>query len=88
MNELVHARGTQLDAEKDPATTQEKKKKKSLMSQIDVIALITGAVGAFEALATSDLADLVKKTKDAVKNPYVAGGLMLVYIAMVISDDN
>jgi len=89
MNELVHARGTQSDTEIGQAqneVTEAKKKKKT--TPFDIIAMITASMAAFEALTGSDLAELATKTKETVKNPLLAVGIVAVYAYMVMNSAN
>lgn len=90
MNELVHARGTQSDTEKGQSPTEatEATKNKKKTTPFDIIAMITASMAAFEALTSSDLAELATRTKETVKNPVLAAGIVAVYAYMVMNSAN
>lgn len=89
MNELVHARGTQFDTEKGQSPTEATEAKKNKKkTTFDIIAMITASMAAFEALTSSDLADLATRTKETVKNPVLAAGIVAVYAYMVMNNAN
>lgn len=86
MKELVYNTGSQVT----PDNNEKKKALKDKVSKIsfpDLVGITTGAVSAFALLDKTDLKSIAQKITGIVKLPWVAAGIVAIYIMLEVKTD-
>lgn len=81
MKELVYSTGNQVTPDKD------KKANVSKIGIADIVGIATGAISAFAILDKTDLKNIAKKVTDIVKVPWLAAGIVALYIVLGVKAD-
>jgi len=87
MKELVYSTGSQVTPDKRKKDGEGSIFKAPKMKIAEIMALVTGAMSAFTILDSTDLGEIAQKVTGIVKQPWIAAGIVAVYVMMGVKSN-